>query len=49
MQYVLVGLAVLAILSALASSSPQWPWAGTAAIVFLGIGLLLIGLGVKVP
>jgi hypothetical protein len=39
-------LTVLALLSALASG--QWPWSLTAAVVLLGIVVLLMLLGVQV-
>lgn len=45
MPYLLVGLTVLAIVSALASG--QWPWGVQAAIVLLALVVLLTLLGVK--
>jgi hypothetical protein len=45
MPYLLIGLTVLAILSALASA--HWPWSLTAAVVLLALAVLLMLLGVK--
>jgi hypothetical protein len=45
MPYLLVGLTVLSIVSALASH--QWPWGLTAAVVLLALVMLLTLLGVK--
>ncbi len=46
MPYLLIGLTVLSMISALASG--QWPWGQTAAIVLLALVVLLMLLGVKV-
>ena len=45
MPWLLIGLTLLAALSALASG--QWPWGQTAAIVILALVLLLLLAGVK--
>ena len=45
MPYLLIGLTVLSILSALASS--YWPWGLTAAVVLLALVVLLMLVGVK--
>ena len=43
--YLLVGLTVIALVSALASG--QWPWGLTAAVVLLCIVLLLMLVGAR--
>lgn len=45
MPYLLIGLTVLSIISALASG--QWPWGTAAAVVLLAVAVLLMLLGVK--
>lgn len=45
MPYLLILLAVLSIVSALASA--HWPWGLQAAVVLLALAVLLLMLGVK--